>query len=193
MSTAQVSLNHDKGIPNSLAVPASRYWTFACITISGCLADLLSKHWVFAWLGLPGGKTYWVIEPYVGIQTAVNQGALFGMGQGFSGFFALLSLAAAVGVLIWLFYFRAAHDWLLTVALAGVMAGIFGNLYDRLGMWHDTTVHEGVRNGVRDWILFQHPSLGTWPNFNIADCLLVCGAGLLMYHAVKRPGPQEAP
>lgn len=191
MSTAPVSLNHDKEAPCSLAVPASRYVTFASIAILGCVADLLTKEWVFQWLGLPGGETFWLWEPFVGVQTAVNQGALFGLGQGFSSFFAVLSVAAAVGVLIWLFYFRAAHDWLLTVALAGVMAGIFGNLYDRLGMWHDVTIHAGFKNGVRDWILFQYPALGTWPNFNIADCLLVCGAVLLMYHAIKRPRDEQ--
>jgi len=192
VSTAQVSLNHDKETPISLAVPVNRYWAFASIAVLGCVADLVSKQWVFQSLGLPGGPTFWLFEPYVGIQTAVNQGALFGMGQGFSRVFALLSVAAAAGVTIWLFYFRAAQDWLLTVALAGVMAGIGGHLYDRLGMWHDDSVHTELKNGVRDWILFQHPSLGTWPNFNIADCLLVCGAGLLMYHAFKRPRSQTA-
>ncbi len=187
MSTAQVSLNQDKTLATSVAVPRSRYFVFAAVSILGCVADLVTKSLVFAWLKLPGGETYWLIKDYVGIQTAVNQGALFGLGQGFSALFALLSVGAGIGVVTWLFYYGAAKDWLLTLSLASVMGGIAGNLYDRLGLWHDAAINPLFKNGVRDWILFQHPSLGTWPNFNIADCLLVCGAIALMYHALVRP------
>ena len=56
------------------------------------------------------------------------------MGQGFWLLFAALSIAAAVGILVWLFAAGAARDWLLTVALAIVTIGILGNLYDRLGL-----------------------------------------------------------
>ena len=45
----------------------------------------------------------------------------------------MLSVAAAVGILWWLFWAGAARQWLLTVALGGVTAGMLGNLYDRLG------------------------------------------------------------
>ena len=37
--------------------------------------------------------------------------------------------------MIWLFWFRAAESWWLTVALGLVAGGIVGNLYDRLGLW----------------------------------------------------------
>jgi signal peptidase II len=37
-------------------------------------------------------------------------------------------------------------------------------------------------NAVRDWILLRYGAF-TWPNFNIADSLLVCGAGLLLWHS----------
>ena len=160
---------------------------FGAIAICGCGLDLWTKHAVFRWLGLPQpgrDHTWWLIEPYVGIQTAVNQGALFGLGQGFSLWFAALSIVAATGIVLWLFVRGGARDRWLTVALAGVMGGIFGNLYDRLGFWHDDSIAAHFRNGVRDWILFQHPRLGTWPNFNIADSLLVCGAAMLMIHAL---------
>lgn len=166
---------------------------FCSIALCGLAADLLTKHWVFHWLGPPGSghsNTWWLIPEYVGMQTTVNQGALFGMFRGFRVLLAGLSLVAAGGIFFWLFYCGAARDRMLTIALSAVTGGIFGNLFDRLGMWHNSTVHPDLRYGVRDWILFQWPGVGTWPNFNLADSLLVCGAGLLLWHAFRSPAPR---
>lgn len=165
------------------AVPASRYVAFFSLTIGGCLVDLATKSWMFHQLGMPHEQPVWWIIPEVfGFQTSLNHGALFGMGQGLSLVFAGLSVVAAAGILIWLFYFGAARDWLLTVALGLVTAGIFGNLYDRLGLWAWEMDLEIPIFAVRDFILVM---IGRWPwpTFNIADSLLVCGAGLLLWHA----------
>jgi signal peptidase II len=190
----------DRRSKTSEAIPLSGYVVFLAIATSGCLADLLSKHWVFQWLGLPRSHSpWWVWEPYVGIETTVNTGALFGMGAGNGRYFALLSILAAVGVVGWLFLGGAARDRWLTVALGAVTAGILGNLYDRLGLWVEPGIPTEWHSGVRDWILLRYGSF-TWPNFNIADSLLVCGAGMLMWHAfgdsrqrevVKLRGPRE--
>lgn len=170
----------------SRAYPKSRILVFSLIAVLGGVADLLTKQWVFAWLGPPQAdvdNTWWLIENYVGIQTSVNQGALFGIGQGFSHIFALLSVVAAAGIIFWLFFVGGAKDRLLTVALACISGGIIGNLYDRLGLWHSSDAPAHFKNGVRDWILFRYKD-HTWPNFNIADSLLVCGAALLFWHAL---------
>lgn len=157
---------------------------FSLIALSGCLADLLSKYWVFQWRGMPlEANEWWIWEGYVGIETAINPGALFGLGDGFGWLFALLSIVAAIGILGWLFYLGAARDRMLTLALASVMAGILGNLYDRLGLWQVPGMPGTYRNEVRDWILFQYGRY-EWPNFNLADCMLVCGAALLMWHGL---------
>lgn len=172
-------------------VPTNRYVAFLSLAIIGLAADLITKQILFAWLGLPQqDKYFWIVEGYVGFQTAVNRGALFGMGEGYWWLFSLLSVVAATGIVTWLFYYRAAHDWLLTIALGCVMAGIFGNLYDRLGLWDATGLPAEFEHGVRDWILFRYQQY-TWPNFNIADCLLVCGAGLLVLHAWRGPAVQS--
>lgn len=181
-------------------VPASRYFIFFTIALVGLAVDLITKQILFAWLGLPtadrppGSNCYWIIENYVGFETAVNRGALFGMGEGYWWLFSMLSVVAASGILVWLFYYRAAHDQWLTIALACVMAGIFGNLYDRLGLWDSTGLPPEYDHGVRDWILFRWREVKyTWPNFNIADCLLVCGAGMLLVHAWWGPNLPGAP
>ncbi|MDE0735431.1 MAG: signal peptidase II [Pirellulaceae bacterium] len=105
----------------------------------------------------------------------------------------MLSLVAAIGILGWLFIAGAAEDLLLTISLGSVMGGIIGNLYDRLGWWHAADVFAGHQYGVRDWILLTYQNRYHWPNFNIADSLLMLGAGLLMWHAYTQTEPSGQP
>jgi signal peptidase II len=127
----------------------------------------------------------------------LNHGALFGIGggndQGPNGnhLFTLISLAAALAIVYWANRPGPASDRFLMVALGLILAGTMGNLYDRF-----------VFGGVRDFLhFFNLPlpfGLDNWPVFNIADCCLVCGAGLLVVQAffmqtVPAPEqPQEA-
>jgi signal peptidase II len=173
------------------SVPASRYAVFFSIVVIGCLTDLATKSWIFSRLGMPGTKPQWVIWPGVfSLTTSLNEGALFGLGQGWTLGFAALSVVAAVAIVAWLFWARAAHEWTLTVALALIMAGIFGNLYDRLGfpglIWNSEMQPFRVGQpvyAVRDWLLFTIPVIRReWPVFNIADSMLVAGASLLFLH-----------
>lgn len=188
-------------------LPASRYITFFALAALGCIADLWTKHAVFAWRGLPprwrgevpqAREIHWFIDGFAGIETALNQGALFGMGQGKVWLFALLSFVAIGGIIYWLFAAKAARDAFLTVALGIIMGGILGNLYDRLGLWGGTGPDGQTIYAVRDWILLSYgglefPMLGKdWPNFNIADSLLVCGAGMLIWHSFAKPGDQTS-
>jgi signal peptidase II len=174
------------------AVPVSRYLVFSGIAVTGCAVDLLSKWWAFDRLGMPNqGPSQWLVDEIFGFTTSLNEGALFGFGQGHVVVFSALSLVAAVGIAYWLFVVGAASDWLLTVALGCVTGGIFGNLYDRLGLpgltWGAVTGHEpGDRvYAVRDWLHFKVEPMIDWPLFNIADSLLVCGAAVLIFHAIR--------
>ena len=177
-------------------IPANRYVVFAVMSMGGLAADLLTKSWVFSWPGTLPGHVDWLVQDYIGIQTSLNEGALFGMGQGKVFWFAAVSLVAAMAIPAWLFIWRAAHDWWLTMALGGIFGGVLGNLYDRLGL------HGLVRGSlhpqegetiyaVRDWILFQANDQWRWPNFNIADSLLVVGAAVLFFRALKEPKAKE--
>ncbi|MFP6753125.1 MAG: signal peptidase II, partial [Pirellulaceae bacterium] len=162
-----------------------RLLLFLGIAVAGCLLDLWTKQLMFDWLKLPGHRTYWVVENFFGFQTAVNQGALFGLGQGFTTVFRLVSVLATGLIVVWMCR-GASENLLLTIALALITAGILGNLYDRFGFWHESNIPDYYRHGVRDWILFRFGSY-TWPNFNLADSFLVCGAGMLVFEAVFRP------
>lgn len=165
---------------------------FFSLAVLGGLADLWTKSAVFAWRGLPGQRDpYWIIEGVFGIQTAVNIGAVFGIGAGQGLFFAGFSVVAFVGILVWMFKYGAIGSRWLTVALGMIGGGIFGNLYDRLGLWTPQWESSPFYNpawtsGVRDWILFRIegvPFFDPWPNFNIADSLLVVGACMLFLHS----------
>jgi len=167
------------------AISANRRLVFLLIFLSGCALDLATKSLAFRWLGMPGpaGNIKWIWKGLFGLQTSLNPGALFGLGQGMVSVFAGLSIVAAIGIFYWLFFAGGSRDWLLTIALGFIMAGIFGNLFDRLGLpglkWNGLKVY-----AVRDFILVM---IGPWhwPNFNLADSFLVCGAVLLVWHALR--------
>ncbi len=180
---------------DSEPLPRNRTVVFGLLAIVGATLDLLTKQWMFAWRGLPSQRdVWWLIDGYVGIETAVNPGAVFGLGAGRGLLFAALSVLAGLGIVTWLFWYRAAHHWWLTIALGCVMAGILGNLYDRLGLWWQPDYQESWRSGVRDWILLQANDRWKWPNFNIADSLLVLGAGMLLWKSFfPDPEPSSPP
>ena len=164
------------------AVPLSRYPIFFSIAVAGLAADLATKAWVFGWLWSRANPTHWVWQDVFGFQTQLNPGALFGIGAQWPLMpyvTCALSILAAAAIVVWLFVARAARDLLLTIALGCVTAGILGNLYDRLGL---STINGQPIYQVRDWILLMIFGYH-WPNFNIADSLLVCGAGLVIWHA----------
>src|SRR5437867_1924250 len=159
------------------SLPLSRYFVYFGLAAAGCAGDLFSKAAVFRWRGLPRPdlphpeNVWWILAGHFGIETSINPGALFGMGAGWWWLFALLSVVALIGIIVWLLAFGAARDRWITVALGFVSGGILGNLYDRLGL---PGLPAGYNHGVRDWILFEWPESGLqifnpWPNFNIAD------------------------
>jgi signal peptidase II len=164
-------------------VPASRYWLFFVVAALGCGIDLATKSWIFNWIGMPERRDDVWLWPHVfSLTTSLNPGALFGLGQGFHAAFAALSVAAAILIVYWLFYAGAARDRVLTFTLALIMAGILGNLYDRLGLPGLRSVDGERVYAVRDWLHFKINGVIDWPVFNIADSLLVCGAIILFWH-----------
>lgn len=158
----------------------------------GACLDQASKYGVFSWLG-PRSSTgeshtgEFEIVPGVfqlhaqfdqAARPQVNHGALFGWLSHYNnlanGFFAVVSVAAAVAIITWSVRRSTARDGALCAALGLILAGTLGNLYDRI-----------VFDGVRDFLYFYWIE---WPVFNIADCCLVCGAFLLLAQAfLSRP------
>ncbi len=172
----------------------NRFALFFLPAVTGLAADLATKSYFFANYfdptrakdGFPQFAHWWV-DGVFGIQTSTNPGALFGIGKGHSLLFAAFSIVALIGIFVWLFVMKAARDRWLTFALGLITGGIIGNFYDRIGWGYVSTYPIEIKNNVRDWILFRLegvPLFDPWPNFNIADSLLVTGAILLFIHAV---------
>jgi lipoprotein signal peptidase len=189
-------------------------WLLLSLAAAGLTADLTTKYGVFRWLYNNGdfkeaaGNSHDVVPGWFkliaqfdptaplcdcgfdGLQTwsapvmpRVNHGALFGMGGGKKAtantFFAVVSAAAAVAILVWGMRRSTARERWLMAALGLILGGTLGNLYDRL-----------VFGGVRDFLYFYKIE---WPVFNVADCLLVVGAGLLLLQAIFAKPPEEHP
>jgi signal peptidase II len=167
------------------------------LALCGLALDQASKYGVFAWLADKPEHEFVVFHTDKGgfqlvaqferdplgqeIRDAaggriphVNQGALFGFLRDHktlaNGGFAVISLLAAVAIIYWSLHRNTARDRWLCCALGLILAGTLGNFYDRV-----------VFNGVRDFLHWNY--LFDWPVFNVADCCLVCGAGLLLLQA----------
>ena len=175
-------------------------WLLIGIACVGLTSDLVSKYGVFRWLYNDGyGGEYNLIPGVFKIlaqfdaqappcdcvfatwsgptMPRVNHGALFGLGGEHTGlankFFAVISVIAAIAILVWGMRRSTAIDAYLSVALGPILGGTIGNLYDRI-----------VFGGVRDFLYFYYIE---WPVFNIADCCLVVGAALLLIQAIFSP------
>jgi signal peptidase II len=119
-------------------------------------------------------------------QALVNQGAVFGIGQGQRWLFLVVS-TLAIGFILYLFASSGRHRFYQFV-LGLLLAGVIGNMYDRL--------HLGF---VRDMI---HGLPGrTWPGstrevfpwiFNVADSWLCAGVGLIFLYTLRgAPGTRD--
>ena len=109
-----------------------------------------------------------------------NTGIAFGRfneGSASNIIFTVVALAALAGILI--FWARGSFPGKLnSVAVALLVAGIFGNLTDRL--WHGYVVD------FLDFYIGDHH----WPSFNVADSC-ICVAAALLFIAAFRPEPQK--
>jgi signal peptidase II len=200
----------------TLRIPASRVILFVLLTAVALTVDLTSKSLVFNDLGYPGADPKPTAAgthdrfrfpvthegesiPYINVDhvisfrllTSFNRGALWGLGQDYTWVFAALSMAAVVGIPVWLFGFSAARSLWLTIALALILGGTLGNLYDRMGL-HGCRDTKGLPlPAVRDFLLFTFGSFH-WPVFNFADVFLVTGASMLVVHSLFPIGSTAA-
>ena len=137
------------------------------------IADQASKAWAVRLLRF--GEDRVVIPGFLQFIYTENPGIAFGQLQegGAFGrwFFVVLALLAAAAVLYY-FLRTPRNDDRVLGSCALLLAGIFGNLTDR------------VRLGfVVDFIVL-HAGNYRWPTFNIADASITVGALLLAYDLV---------
>ncbi len=156
-------------------------WGLLAIAGAVILADRVSKLAVEQHLMLGGAHT--VVPGVFRITHVLNTGAAFSafaetasplaVRYGLIGFSMLAILI--VGVMLW----KAGRAFSISgVALALILGGAIGNLYDRIWLHYVVDFLE-----VR--IIHYH-----WPDFNIADSAIVLGACLLILE-IFRPQSTE--
>jgi len=108
---------------------------------------------------------------------AYNTGAAFSFLADGSGWqrwlFALIALVVSVVLLVWLKRLKPSDTW-LAIALALVLGGALGNLYDRIVLGH-----------VIDFILVHWQNRWYFPAFNLADSAITVGAAMLALDMFK--------
>ena len=169
------------------------------IALIGLTWDLWTKHEVFARLGYGGDHPVWkgqVLGVSIRFQlaTALNQGALWGIGQGKVWLFASLSFVAIGAIAYFLWNRQAVASRWLTTVTGLLLAGTLGNLYDRLGL-HGLKAEDGTPiHAVRDFLdFFFFNDSFHWATFNFADTYLVVGGCMLALYSFLVPEAQAEP
>ena len=186
--------------------------TLLLVLVIGLCLDLGSKSWAFEsvadqpveldYEGVVSG-TY-QLPWHAGVRVlpgdlldfhlVLNRGAVFGIGQGSRGIFVgftLIAVTVAIGVFGW---WTRAGSHLAHVAIALILAGGIGNLYDRVFI-----------GAVRDFLhmlpRWNLPWGMQWPGgstevfpwvFNVADVMLLAGMALLLLHVQLADRAQRA-
>jgi len=115
-----------------------------------------------------------LIPKVLNLQLTINTGAVFGMGKGFRTGFLIIGVIAIV-LITWFFTRSPRHDRVFQFALALILSGALGNLYDRYFF-----------AAVRD-MFHMLPSTRLWPwIFNFADIALVVGVCLIILHTFRK-------
>lgn len=153
---------------------------FAGVVVAVIALDLVTKF--LAEARLPLTRSVQVLGDFFQLQLVYNPGAAFGIHVGaYSRWFFTALTCCALVVLGLMARRTRPGDRLRFYAIAFIMAGATGNLLDRLRS----------ARGVVDFLLFTVGPL-RWPNFNVADTAVSCGA-IVLALALWNEGRHEAP
>jgi len=152
-------------------MPRARVWrVFALVAVVMYAVDLVTK--ILALDRLDGRPDVHVIGDLLQLHLTRNPGAAFSTGTQFT---VLLSCIAIAAVLVVLWLSRRLGNVVWAVALGFLLAGVAGNLTDRM-------VREPgpFRGHVIDFLM-----LPNWPVFNVADICINVAAGLILIQAFR--------
>ena len=191
---------------------------FVSVTAVSLAADLLSKHYVFEWLlndpvlidraeqvnrllqsqgpdnaqsaarqvlGCFQKDVFWRVK----FSLSANPGVVFGWSL--PRWAVIITTIVTIGLVGMFFAVSHRRAWSVHLALACVLAGALGNLYDRLCSEVAPLAMAPIRYNVRDFIdcsKLYYP----WV-FNVADVMLVVGVALLGLHWLMDARDRRAP
>lgn len=153
-------------------------WLWLVLVVIGI--DFASKQWIMNNLMLHQSMP---VIPLFNFFYAHNYGAAFSFLADKGGwqrwFFAAIAVAIVAVLLVMMYRSKAAHK-LNNIAYALIVGGALGNLFDRA--YHGFVV---------DFIDFY---IGDWhfATFNIADCGICIGAGLIVLEGFITPAAKQS-
>ena len=159
--------------PNAVKGPNTekgrQLWLWYGLALVVILLDQLTKSWVSA--SLDYGQPV-VFTSFFNFTLLHNTGAAFSFLSDAGGwqrwFFGIVALVVSLVLVVWIARLERNKRW-EAVALALILGGAIGNLYDRL-----------VLGYVVDFIVVHYKHYA-WPAFNIADAAITAGAGMLLW------------
>ena len=136
--------------------------------------DQLTKQWVLRFISPYDARV--VVPDFFNLVNVTNTGAAFGSFKGNNTFFVVISIIALVVVTVLLVRHSRSDPW-RDISLALLLAGILGNLTDRLLYGH-----------VIDFLLFNlHIRYADpWPAFNVADSCISIAVVLFIIHSLSK-------
>ncbi len=171
---ASLNPSGDTTPPDPRATPAARrsrhLALFAAVAVLGLTLDVVTK--VLAVERLTDRPPVHVVGDVLTLYLARNPGAAFSSGTSYTLFFTVVAATAAVVVL---FYARRLGSTGWALALGFLLAGVLGNLTDRVFRSPGF-----LRGHVVDFIALPH-----WPIFNVADMCINVAAGLIILQALR--------
>jgi len=182
---ASLTGDHDRPSPDDSASATrarpgrAALLVFAGVALAAYAVDLVTK--MLAVAHLTGRPDVRVVGDLLVLHLVRNPGAAFSTGTAYTQVFSCVAIAAVVAVL---WFARRVGSTLWAVALGLLLAGVAGNLTDRL-------VREpGVLRGhVIDFLMLPH-----WPVFNVADMCIDVAAVLVLlqvYRGVRLDGTRS--
>jgi signal peptidase II len=171
MQAARGTSLSDADTPSPARRPSRRWLVFAGVAVLLYAVDQVTKAWAEA--SLEGrSENVHLIGELLQLRLVYNPGAAFSLGTDYTVVLSLVSSAAAIAV-VW--FSRRLGSTLWAVALGFLMAGVCGNLTDR--MFRDPGP---LRGHVVDFFV-----LPNWPVFNVADICINVAAGLILIQAFR--------
>jgi signal peptidase II len=151
-------------------------WLMAVIAVAVIVLDRVSKIWIVS--HIQSGNAIVVIPKVFRLTHVLNSGAAFSMFETSPSPVLVRNLliafsVVAVLVVLALLWKMGRTVSVTSVALALILGGAIGNLYDRWRLHY-------VVDFLEVHIVHYH-----WPDFNVADSAIVVGACLLLLELLR--------
>ena len=158
---------------------SKQIWLWYGVALVIVVLDQLSKMWVST--SLEYGQPL-VFTSFFNFTLLHNTGAAFSFLSDAGGwqrwFFGTVAFIVSSVLLVWIARLDKEKRW-EAIALALILGGAIGNLYDRL-----------VLGYVVDFIVV-HYKHHVWPAFNIADSAITVGAVMLLWDMFTSPSDKD--